>query len=113
MSGILKRTVYITQDRPGMPNGGQFQLSGWATVVTGLGMMVEQGIPMQRFSIGDEPDVSGDGDEGMTAFDYTDMMGRVDEVVIVDTDKLNSILAGDEGGMILHGGCLLPTKTGR
>lgn len=84
---ILNRTRFYSKDKNGIVD-----FSAWAKCTTTLGTMVEPFNPQLR---GLNTDV---------AWDYTDMMNRVDELKQIDEGRRMAILAPDNEGLALHGG---------
>ncbi len=91
---ILQRSVYYDD------TGGYITFWDWAKVTTTLGAMVEP------FNVGQKFDFDAD----KLHFDPEDEIARIDSIRIMDLNKQQRILSGNDGH--IHGGVLIP-RTGR
>lgn len=95
MSGILKRTIFVHQDKD------KVLFHDWAKVVTSLGTMVEPKCLMaQRPFDGVAVNAS--------KMDYTDDINRIDLMETVHIGKESMILCDEQGTIRLHSGIAWP-----
>lgn len=94
MSSILKREVFYDD------TGGFCRFWDWALTTTTLGAMAEPFNPNDRFRI-----------DGVTEFDPTDDMARIDSVRVQSVDIQPQVLSG--GVYALNGGPLNPRNNAR
>jgi hypothetical protein len=94
MSDILKRTIFIDD------SGGMVRFHDWAVVNHALGTMMEPFSEIRRIGSATKA--------GISNFDSTDAMCRIDAIERLSLDKAYQILGGDR----ITGGNLLP-RTGR
>jgi hypothetical protein len=91
---ILKREVFY--DR----TNGINRFWDWALTTTTLGTMAEPFLPNDRFRM-----------DGVSEFDPTDMMNRIDEIRASTIDTQLQVLSG--GAQALTGGPLHPRNNAR
>ena len=91
---ILKRTAFYDQ------TGGFVRMWDWALTMTTLGAMAEPFCINNRKS----------PDSDVIAFDPTDQIARVDELINMDIGKEKLVLSG--GDHQLNGGTMMP-RAGR
>jgi hypothetical protein len=91
---ILKREIFY--DR----TNGINRFWDWALTTTTQGVMAEPFLPNDRFRI-----------DGVSEFDPTDMMNRIDDIRASSIDKQLQVLSG--GDHALNGGSLHPRNNAR
>lgn len=94
MSSIIKREIYFDD------TGGIARFWDWALTTTSLGTMAEPFSPNDRFRI-----------DGVSEFDPTDDMARIDGIRAMPVDVQPQTLSG--GVHALHGGPLNPRNNAR
>lgn len=91
---ILRRVLFADKSVSGI-----LRFSDWAAVTTTSGYMVEPG-----FCINNRTPVA----TGLTNFDPTDMMNRVDDIQMIDMLQETTLLSGGAADPPLHGGVTMP-----
>lgn len=93
---ILKRTVFYDK------TGGFVRFWDWGLTTTTIGTMAEPFNANARRAAGDNTNIG--------AFNPTDEMTRIDDMVEADIGRSLIMLSG--GDNQIHGGCMIP-RTGR
>ena len=96
MSGVLKRTIFVHQDKD------KVLFHDWARVITGLGTMVEPRCFMALRPV--DGSVSATG----ALSSITDDISRMDDIEAVHIGKEQMVLSDTTDSIAVHGGAQWP-----